>query len=173
MPLNNQKFNFLFFCFVFSRNESSSSDFSDNSTAIETQKSNYNHITASTVTISRISTPTSSVSVMDRGPLLETILKRVEHLVSVQDQHSIILRNLLEINQLTSVQALNRPQDMPNLPITTKPEFKALEDFLKIEETFNYMVCYLILLLLVICCFCIDVFYSLEKSLGLHRWLEC
>lgn len=72
--------------------------------------------------------------------LLHTILTRIERIVGIQEQHTLVLNNILSINQSTSIQALQRPTDTPMLPINSKAEYKNFEEFLQNEEKFKYMV---------------------------------
>lgn len=55
------------------------------------------------------------------------------------DQHTLMLNNVISSSS-TSTLSLDRPSDVPNLPIENKAEYKALEEFLKHDEKFNYMV---------------------------------
>lgn len=130
----------------------SSSDFSDDEKSSENAAALNNNIpftsSASTLSVDRSSTcvsPAASSSSV-KGPnsqyLLENILRKIEHLANMQDQQTLMLNNILSSIQSTSV-TLTKPGDIPNLPINSKPEYKALEEFLRNEEKFNYMVYYL------------------------------
>ncbi|XP_063919115.1 uncharacterized protein LOC135134383 isoform X2 [Zophobas morio] len=81
--------------------------------------------------------PTSSIVKY----LLEKILRKVERLDTIQEQNTLLLNNILSSIQSSNMTQLNRPVDLPNIPVSCKAEYKALEEFLKIEEKFNYMKC--------------------------------
>ncbi|KAF5306589.1 hypothetical protein FQR65_LT18536 [Abscondita terminalis] len=124
-------------------NFSSSTDFSNDDEEEERRPSRVHSAPQSPSVFS-----VASGSARSEVSLLETILRRVEQLSAVQNQQTIILNSLLQANQSCSNQTLNKPEDFPVLPINSKPEYKALEEFLKVEDKFNYMVCTSITLLL-------------------------
>ena len=141
--------------FNFSCDESSASEFSDDEQSSCSKISNSTS-RASTVTLgnseklnedgssgvsvvassSSAGLPTSSIVKY----LLEKILRKVERLDTIQEQNTLLLNNILSSIQSSNMTQLNRPVDLPNIPVSCKAEYKALEEFLKIEEKFNYMV---------------------------------
>lgn len=98
---------------------------------------------ASTITVeSGVASPSTSAgsSFVNDRYILETILRKLEHVINTQNQQSLVLNNILSSNQAASSLSLNKPADIPSLPVNSKPEYKALEEFLKNEEKYNYMV---------------------------------
>lgn len=72
--------------------------------------------------------------------LVELLLRRVEKLIAAQDQHSIILDNILRNQLLQNNDLIERPRDFPKLPILNKAEYRAVEEFLADPDKFSYMV---------------------------------
>ncbi|CAH0549693.1 unnamed protein product [Brassicogethes aeneus] len=81
----------------------------------------------------------SSLRASNSDYLLETILRKVELLSQRQEQHTVLLNNILTTNQAANSLTMEKPTDIPNLPITNKQDYRAVEEFLKVEEKFNYM----------------------------------
>jgi hypothetical protein len=72
--------------------------------------------------------------------LIELLLRKVEKLVTTQDQYSILLDNILRIQKLQNNDLIERSRDFPKLPIENKEEYRAAEQFLANPDKFFYMV---------------------------------
>lgn len=142
----------LFWCFSTNEEDSSSDEFSDCDSFSTKKPKNItssissDYVSAHSPAVSSISNSASVASVNSPAGsttshhlLLETILRKVEHMSNTLDQHTLMLNNVISSSS-TSTLSLDRPSDVPNLPIENKAEYKALEEFLKHDEKFNYMV---------------------------------
>jgi hypothetical protein len=72
--------------------------------------------------------------------LIELLLRKIEKLIATQDQHSILLDNMLRIQKLQNNNLIERPIDFPKLPIENKAEYRTVEEFLANPDKFSYMV---------------------------------
>ncbi|XP_039287751.1 uncharacterized protein LOC120352152 [Nilaparvata lugens] len=69
---------------------------------------------------------------------LQKILNRLETLCAVQEQHSIVLQELLINSRLTlDVGCTERPEMMPDLPLATLTDLELWENFITSNKT-NY-----------------------------------
>lgn len=129
-------------------NTDSSSDFSDEDSS--TVPSFISTPSASDVTVSatpsleestsRVPTPNSESGNMYASSFNHIMLKKLEQLVATQDQQSIVLNNILRLQQSQSIQHLERPLTMPDLPVNNKMGYKSVEEFLTNTDNFQYMV---------------------------------
>lgn len=139
---NNQHLNYSL------SNESSEENFSDdeNDNLKDVSK---NHAANAVILNKSINStiPSASGSQMgmySNGPqysasMLDNILKEIKYIREVDQQ--MIKLDMIERNQQTSViQQLQRPTSMPNLPISNKQDYKAVEEFLADENNALYMV---------------------------------
>ncbi|KAF2894463.1 hypothetical protein ILUMI_11707 [Ignelater luminosus] len=84
-----------------------------------------------------VSSRSSNVS-SSSTPAIELLLRRVERIISTQDQQNIMLDNILR-NLGVNNKVLERPADFPNLPVSNKTEYRCVEEFLSKDENFTYM----------------------------------
>lgn len=97
------------------------------------------------VSSSRASTPRSTplINLGNNGQATncqEKIIRDLETLKAIQDQHTIILQEILSTVKTKNVQALTRPSDTPDLPIAHKNDFRTFESWLENPTNFTYMV---------------------------------
>ena len=64
----------------------------------------------------------------------------MEQIIEIQEQHTVLLNNIYRNQETQNISVIKRPTVVPNLPVTTKAEYKELEEFLKIKDNFDYMV---------------------------------
>ncbi|KAF2886241.1 hypothetical protein ILUMI_19932 [Ignelater luminosus] len=77
-------------------------------------------------------TPVSSVS-SSSTPAIELLLRRVERIISTQDQQNIMLDNILR-NLEVNNRVLERPADFSNLPVSNKTEYFSVCIYYRREE---------------------------------------
>ncbi|KAF2892023.1 hypothetical protein ILUMI_14150, partial [Ignelater luminosus] len=85
-----------------------------------------------------VSSRSSNVS-SSSTPAIELLLRRVERIISTQDQQNIMLDNILR-NLEVNNRVLERPADFPNIPVSNKTEYRCVEEFLSKDENCTYMV---------------------------------
>lgn len=134
----------IIYCFSRSANYtldsgSSFEDETDVSTISKTHSDIYHELTP---TISESST-NSKINIK---PFEEQVISDLEILKSNQEQHTLVLSELLRTIRSHSLESLQKPLDLPNLPINSKHDYRAWEEFLQNAENVNYMVIFLFIL---------------------------
>ena len=61
----------------------------------------------------------------------DLILKRLEQIIEIQEQHTVLLNNIYRNQETQNISVIKRPTVVPNLPVTTKEEYKEItgEDY--------------------------------------------
>lgn len=99
-------------------------------------------------------TPTLSessiVSKVNTKPFEEQVISDLEILKCNQEQHTLVLNELLRTIRSHSLESLQKPLDLPNVPINSKHDYRAWEECLQNPENANYMVISLFFLIWVI-----------------------
>lgn len=116
------------------------------STSQESTVDNHYYLSSVQTPLESLPSPVPSTSSSTSNTvLLEAIVRKLEHVVNTQNQQTLMLNHILSSTQNTNITSLNKPQDLPSLPVNNKQEYKNLEEFLKSEEKFNYLVISVIL----------------------------
>lgn len=74
----------------------------------------------------------------------QNIIHDLERIKAVQEQQSSLLSQIWQAVQVKNIQALQRPPDIPSLPLDRSKEFGNFEIWLENEKNFVYMVKYLV-----------------------------
>ncbi|XP_050309138.1 uncharacterized protein LOC126745359 isoform X5 [Anthonomus grandis grandis] len=81
----------------------------------------------------------SNVDKNDLNQWQQSISQELEHIKAVQKEQSTMLSQIWQALQVKNIQALQRPDDIPNLPLNTLKDFGCFEEWLKTEQNFIYM----------------------------------
>ncbi|KAF2888112.1 hypothetical protein ILUMI_18061, partial [Ignelater luminosus] len=136
------------------KSNESSNEFSSDVDETEVQSiTQHNEESSDTTIIYKLGTFSSSCSLKSNNtpvssrsfnvsssstPAIELLLRRVERIISTQDQQNIMLDNILR-NLEVNNSVLERPADFPNSPVSNKTEYRCVEEFLSKDENFSYM----------------------------------
>lgn len=83
---------------------------------------------------------TSPIPSTPSDPTQLMILKRIEEVLVIQNQQAITLSEILINLKAQNTAPVIKPEEMPDFPLTSLEAFSHLEECLKQEKCFDYLV---------------------------------